>query len=339
MAALALGGVGAVTSILGGIFGAGAARRAAALQAQAAQAAAQDIRQNAMLAGQGVTTAAGQAANLMNTATGGAADLYGQLYNEQMARLQPYGAVGTEAANQLLAGLQGGGLTRGFTADDMAAYDPGYAFRLAQGQRGVQAATAATGSTLGGAAAKAMTRYNQDYSSSEYQNAFNRFMAQQQQRMSVLTSGIGIGQGAANQALAAQQGLAVPIGQIGINAAQYAGNLGLSANEWAGNALMNASNTAAGYTTDAARAQAGGIVGASNALWGGIQGAVGAGMGAYGLYNQNQFMNRMQPGSVNANITPFSPPYGLTPTTWPGAPPSINTTGPYTGMYPNYPLP
>jgi len=305
MATLALGAIGAGASLLGGIFGAGAARRAAALQAQAAQAAAADIRQNAMLAGQGVTSAAGNAVNLMNTATGGAADLYAGLYNEQMARLQPYGAVGSEAANQLLAGLQSGGLTRGFTGADMAAYDPGYAFRLAQGQRGVQAATAATGSTLGGAAAKALNRYNQDYASNEYQNAFNRFMAQQQQRIGVLTSGIGIGQGAANQALAAQTSLAAPIGQMGINAAQYAGGMGLNANEYAGNALMNAANQAAGYTTNAAAAQAAGIVGSNNALWGGISGAAGSLLGGYQMGQANNFMNNWANSRASAATPPM----------------------------------
>lgn len=55
--------------------------------------------------------------------------------------------------------------------------DPGYAFRLQQGQNALQAAAAAHGSVLSGGTLKALDRYNQDYASGEYGNVFNRALS------------------------------------------------------------------------------------------------------------------------------------------------------------------
>lgn len=55
--------------------------------------------------------------------------------------------------------------------------DPGYAFRLAEGQRAIERSTAARGGLQSGAALKAAAQYGQDMASQEYGNSFNRFMA------------------------------------------------------------------------------------------------------------------------------------------------------------------
>jgi hypothetical protein len=52
--------------------------------------------------------------------------------------------------------------------------DPGYQFRLAQGQQALQNSAAARGGLLSGGTAKALTDYNQNAASGEYGNVYNR---------------------------------------------------------------------------------------------------------------------------------------------------------------------
>ena len=52
--------------------------------------------------------------------------------------------------------------------------DPGYQFRLEEGQKAVQRSAAAKTGALSGAAVKAMNNYTQDYASAEYGNIYNR---------------------------------------------------------------------------------------------------------------------------------------------------------------------
>lgn len=53
--------------------------------------------------------------------------------------------------------------------------DPGYEFRMKEGQRGIENSAAARGRTNSGAALKALAKYGQDYASNEYGNSYNRF--------------------------------------------------------------------------------------------------------------------------------------------------------------------
>lgn len=52
--------------------------------------------------------------------------------------------------------------------------DPGYQFRLLQGQDAVQNSMAARGGALSGNALKALTEYGQNFASNEYGNVYNR---------------------------------------------------------------------------------------------------------------------------------------------------------------------
>lgn len=53
--------------------------------------------------------------------------------------------------------------------------DPGYDFRLAEGQKALERSGSAKGMTLSGPGVKALTRYGQDFGSNEFQNAYQRF--------------------------------------------------------------------------------------------------------------------------------------------------------------------
>jgi hypothetical protein len=58
--------------------------------------------------------------------------------------------------------------------------DPGYQFRLDEGQKALEGSAAAGGNLLSGSTLKALTNYGQNAASQEYQNAFNRFSGNRQ---------------------------------------------------------------------------------------------------------------------------------------------------------------
>ena len=164
-----------------------------------------------------------------------------QMYNQQRADLAPYTEAGGEGLNALRTyiGVGGdtsaanyGGYNQRFGMDQFTA-DPGYAFRLSEGMKGLNANAAARGGLISGAALKAATNYGQQAGSQEYTNAFNRFMQQKEAERSGYGDLTRIGQAsAAGQAAAA--------GQYGTAAATNINNAG--------------------------QAQASGYVGATNAI-------------------------------------------------------------------------
>ena len=98
--------------------------------------------------------------------------------------------------------------------------DPGYAFRLAEGQKALERSAAARGGLLSGGAGKALTRYGQEMGSQEYQNAFNRYYAERNAALNPLQSLAGVGQTTAQQLGAAGQTMASNVGQAQAAAAQ-----------------------------------------------------------------------------------------------------------------------
>ena len=80
--------------------------------------------------------------------------------------------------------------------------DPGYGFRLAEGEKALERSQAATTGVLGGRAVKEALRYNQDYSSNEYTNYINRLAAAAGigQATSTTSAGIAANAGQANAA-------------------------------------------------------------------------------------------------------------------------------------------
>lgn len=153
--------------------------------------------------------------------------------------MAPWREAGEAALEQMVAGGKAGGeFNREFTLADFTK-DPGYEFRRQEGQRGVEAGAAARGGVLSGAALKGVTRYNQDYSSGEYQNAYNRFNNDKTQRFNRLASVAGVGQTATRDV--AQQGA-----QTASNVAQNqigAGNAQASSYVGQGNAISGAAKT------------------------------------------------------------------------------------------------
>lgn len=144
-----------------------------------------------------------------------------------------------------------GNLLRNFTAADFEA-DPGYQFRLGEGQKQIESSAAARGGLLSGAAAKALTKYNQNFASNEFQNAYNRFNTNQGNTFNRLASLSGVGQTATNQLQQAGQNFANNAGQAAIyggtqRASGYAGQANALASGLGG--LASAFNNYGGGST------------------------------------------------------------------------------------------
>jgi len=145
-------------------------------------------------------------------------------------------AIDAEIAKQqadAVANPDYGSLSKSFTLSDYQA-DPGYAFRLSEGQKALDRAAAAKGGFNSGAAAKGLIDYNQNMASQEYGNAYNRYNTNQTNLYNRLAGLSGTGQTSANTLATAGQNYANAVGG-NLNAAGNAAAAGSIAqgNAWA----------------------------------------------------------------------------------------------------------
>lgn len=129
------------------------------------------------------------------------------------------GSAARDAFGQQDSGLQVdpnspdfGRYARNFSMSDFQA-DPGYAFRMSEGMKGLERSAAARGGLLSGATLKGIQRYGQDLGSQEYMNAFNRYQTERSARLNPLQSLAGVGQTTSQQLGAAGQTMASNVGQ------------------------------------------------------------------------------------------------------------------------------
>jgi hypothetical protein len=221
---------GAAVSVVGGMMGSSSAKKAAGKESKAAKYAAM-IQQ--------------------------------QQYEQNRKDMMPWMDRGKEAGSALQQRMglgkdtgdgNYGELMRSFTNADFVK-DPGYQFRMDEGQKGVERGAAARGGLLSGAAAKEMQRYGQGFASNEFGNAYGRYNQDQGNRFNRLQSISAQGQG------------------VG----QYLGNAGAQNAEGVGNALRGS-----------AAAKAGGIMGAANAWSGALGGMGGAASGIMDQWKPTQ---------------------------------------------------
>lgn len=191
------------------------------------------------------SSAARSAASAQADAADRAAQLQYEQWQQQRADQAPFREAGLTSQNRLMelmgvggnAGAAGyGKYGRDFSMEDFQ-QDPGYAFRLSEGLKGLDRQAAARGGLISGAALKAATRYGQDMGSQEYQNAFNRYQTNRSNQLNPLQSLMGAGQSATNQVGSAGQAFANNAGQAYQNAgnARASGYMG-QANALAGGA-------------------------------------------------------------------------------------------------------
>lgn len=156
--------------------------------------------------------ASSQAASTQAAAADRAGDVQREIFERQVELGKPYREAGELALNKLIP------LATEYTPFGTQQFqaDPGYAFRLSEGQKALERSAAARGGLMSGATGKALTRYGQEMGSQEYQNAFNRYQAERQARLNPLQSLAGVGQTASQQ-------LAGQAGQFGSNLAETIG--------------------------------------------------------------------------------------------------------------------
>ena len=180
------------------------------------------------------------------------------LLAQQRADQAPWLAAGKNALAQIASGTgAGGSLIKPFSLADFQA-DPGYDFRVSEGEKAIQRAASGRGGLYSGATLKALARFNQDTASGEYNNAYNRYNTNQSNQFNRLASIAGLGQTATNQ-----------VGQAGQSAYGTIASAG-----------ANASNNISQNLIGAGNARASGYVGTANAL--------NNGLSQYLNYNQNQ---------------------------------------------------
>ena len=149
----------------------------------------------------------------------GAADRAAELQREQFERQVELQAPFREAGVRALPELEAASRYTPFGMQQFTA-DPGYGFRLAEGQKALDRQAAARGGLISGGALKAAQRYGQEMGSQEYTNAFNRYQTERQARLNPLQSLAGVGQTSVAQLGAAGQAMATGVGEAGGQAAQ-----------------------------------------------------------------------------------------------------------------------
>lgn len=217
----------------------------------------------AILGGTIAASGARSAAGVQAAAADRAAQLQNEQFNRQVELQAPWRQAGERALGKLEAASD-------YTPFGMSQFqaDPGYAFRLSEGQKALDRQAAARGGLISGGALKAAQRYGQEMGSQEYTNAFNRYQTERQARLGPLQSLAGVGQTSVNQLGAAGQAMASGVGEAGGQAAQ---------------------------------ARASGYVGQANALTGALSGGAN-------MYMQGQMMNRLFPSSSSNTYAGYGSP-------------------------------
>ena len=184
----------------------------------------------------GSTVGGSRAAKSAGESQAAAADRASQLQYEQYQQtredLEPWRKAGVNA----LGKLEGMADYTMFGPEQFSK-DPGYGFRLAEGQKALERNAAARGGFISGRALKEATRFGQEMGSQEYSNAFNRYQIERAAKLGPYQSLANVGQTTANQ-----------LGSFGAANAANVGNL----------------------MTGGAAAQAAGRVGSANAITGGL---------------------------------------------------------------------
>jgi len=259
--------------------------------------------------------AAGEATQAQKDIANEQVALQREQYLKQLELNEPFRQAGLTGQNMLLAQLQGGpyasakfggvegydpaSAMRNFGAGDFQA-DPGYAFRLSEGMKGMNATAAARGGLLSGNALRAGQEYGQQMGSQEYQNAFNRYQANRAAQAQEYGNAFNRFQTERTNTLAPLQSLA----GVGQSATQQAQQAAQNYATGASGALGNYGNAAASNIIGAGNARASGYVGGANAA----SSALGQGIN---FYQNQQYLNNLNlarnPNAYGANMMNTQP--------------------------------
>jgi len=179
----------------------------------------------------------------------------------------------------------------GFTSQDfLNNKDPGYEWRLQQGQKALDRQGAAAGRFLSGRQLQATSDYNQGAASQEFQNAYQRalgtFNTNEGNRFNAFSTNQGNRFNAYQANFANTVNPLLSLAGSGQVSAQFLGNAGTNYANQVGNNLQGAANASG----------AAGIAGA-NSVANGLSNAVGG-------YQQNQLMNQLLNRNTSVNNNP-----------------------------------
>lgn len=204
------------------------------------------------------------AANKQAGAQRDAAGMQMSMFDTITGQEQPFMDAGKADLSRLqdLMGTSGntkaagyGSLNKPFTASDyLANKDPGYDFQLKTGAQALRNADTPGVGSLSGAALKDLMGFNQNMAATGYQNAFSRYMTQNNATFARLSGIAGLGQNAASNTGTAGVGLGTGAAQAiaGAGASQASGVLGATgslaggANSLAGLMYLNQQNGGTG---------------------------------------------------------------------------------------------
>lgn len=255
-----IAGVGAASSIGSAAISSNAAGNAADTQANASE----------------------YAANLQKQEADQALQFQKDQWSTQQQNLAPWLSAGKGALGELtsLTSTPGAGLLTPWSSTFQAptniteANDPGFQFRLAQGEGALQNSAAAKGNLLSGNTLSALTKFGQDYSSNEYQNVYNRALGQYLNSYNIFENNQANTYNRLAGIAGTGQQAATTLGQEGQAAAQNVGNISLTTGAQQGQDIQNA-----------AAARASGYVGSANA-WSGALGNTSNNLMNYYLMSQ-----------------------------------------------------
>lgn len=222
------------------------------------------------------------AASTQAAAAEQASDLQREIFQQTRADQEPWRQAGVNALGVMQSTAGNVPAAFKFGAGDYQA-DPGYAFRLSEGQKALDRQAAARGGLISGGALKAAQRFGQEMGSQEFGNAYNRALtsygtdvARENQLYNRQAALAGIGQTSTNLVGQAGQNYATNVGNLmtGAGAAQAAGQVGVA------NALTSGMGTYLNYSQNNALL---------NALRGGYGGYGGGGGGNYATVTNPYF--------------------------------------------------
>jgi hypothetical protein len=287
--------IGAGTSLAGGLIGANAATDAARIQAASAE------RANQLML---------------------------QMYEQNRADLAPYREAGYGALGRQVAMTQNPFTYGNFVSQtpmDPSGYnwdpsqyaftapsgqevlnrDPGYAFRVSEGQKELDRQGAARGSLISGGQLKAGARFSQDLASQEYGAAYSRALTENDLAKQRALEANQLGYGRSELYNQQQQdrtlesyktNLQAQLGVRQLNYGELAGisGAGQQAASQTGLFGQETGKNVGSNITSAGAAQAGGTVGAASALAGGIGGIGNAAQGYLNYSLLSQLLNQRQ---------------------------------------------
>jgi hypothetical protein len=229
--------------------------------------------------GGGATGAAREAAQIANASSDRALALQQRMYEEGVARLQPRLTAGNNALAQMQSGAFAQPAAFRFGAGDYQA-DPGYAFRLAEGEKALKRRQSVGGNLFSSQALRNAQEYGQGMASQEFGNAYQRAVNAYNADVARSNTGYNRLAGLADVGQTAN----TQIGSSGQNYATNAGNLMMNQGDIYGNTMLAA---------ERARQSAYGNIG-TQARSGGFDSLV-SGFYGPGQYNQRMGVNFTDP--------------------------------------------